>query len=89
MNETEAEYVFLLAGGASRNDQYDDFHSVKVNKENDSVLVERIKIDDLDGFGARHSLGAISWKNKTVLFGGQDVVQEKCLNEVFVFHHEE
>lgn len=82
-----SSHTFLLVGGASRNDQYDDFYSVKVNKQDDSVVVEKIKIGENDGFGARHSFGAVSFNNKTVMFGGQDVIQEKCLDDVFVFDH--
>lgn len=37
MNETDTDYVFMLAGGASRNDQYDDIMTVKVNKESDAI----------------------------------------------------
>lgn len=52
------------------------------------MIVEKIKLEDNDGFGARHSLGAVTHGNKTVLFGGQDVINEKCFDDVFVFHHE-
>ena len=41
----------------------------------------------MGGFGARHSLSAATWNNKTILFGGQDVFKEKCFNEMFVYDH--
>jgi hypothetical protein len=37
-------------------------------------MVEKIKIAENDGFGARHSFGAVSFNGKTVMFGGQDVI---------------
>ena len=42
----------------------------------------------MDGFGARHSLSAATWNKKTVLFGGQDVMEERVFNELFTYDHE-
>ena len=54
----------------------------------DQVSAERLKITEMDGFGGRHSLSAATWKGGTILFGGQDVMEDKVLNEVFVYHNE-
>ena len=42
----------------------------------------------MDGFGARHSVGAASYEGKTYLFGGQDVIAEKTLNQLHVYHRD-
>lgn len=39
----------------------------------------------MDGFGARHSVGSASYKGQVVMFGGQDVSAEKCLNDVYTY----
>lgn len=89
MHSTETQHVFLLAAGASRQEQFDDFFKIAISKANDNVdAVEKLDIREMDGFGARHSLSAATWKGKTILFGGQDVVKEEVLNEMFVYHHE-
>jgi len=58
-----------------------------VSKADDSISLEKQKITELDGFGGRHSFSAATHKDKTVLFGGQDVMKDKVLNEVFMYHH--
>lgn len=37
MESTDSSHVFLLVGGASRENQFDDFYKIFVSKENDSV----------------------------------------------------
>ena len=61
---------------------------MSVDKKDDSVSIKSLNVKEMDGFGGRHSLSGASWKGKTVLFGGQDVIAEKVLNEVFVFDHD-
>lgn len=81
--------MFILAGGASRIDQYDDFFKVTVNCENDHVVVTKLNIAENDGFGSRHSMGAAAFNEKIILFGGQDVIKEECLDDVYVYHHDQ
>ena len=70
MESNDTHNVFLLVGGASRDEQFDDFHKVFVEKSSDKITVEKLKITENDGFGARHSLSAATFNGKTVLFGG-------------------
>lgn len=58
-----------------------------MSKANDAVKVEKLNIVEMDGFTARHSLCAATWNEKTVMFGGQDVIKELCLNEVYSYNH--
>ena len=58
-----------------------------MEKSTDKITVEKLKITENDGFGARHSLSAATFNGKTVLFGGQDVIQGKVLNELFAYDH--
>ena len=88
MAQDQASYTFLLAAGASRQDQYDDFWKVIVDKKTDQVTAVSLKVKEMDGFGGRHSLSAATLNGKTILFGGQDVMQDKVLNELFVYHHD-
>lgn len=89
MHSTETQHVFFLGAGASRAEQFDDFYKVSISKANDTVeAIEKLNIKEMDGFGARHSLSAATWKGKTILFGGQDVMKEEVLNEMFVYDHE-
>ena len=62
MDETETHLIFLLAAGASRTEQFDDFYKLFVSKSDDSVSFEKLKITEMDGFGGRHSLSAATWK---------------------------
>ena len=53
--------MFLLVGGASRDDQFDDFYKIFVSKEDDSVTAQKLNIKEMGGFGARHSMSAATW----------------------------
>lgn len=75
-----------MGAGASRTAQHDDFFKVCVSKADDKVTVEALNVKEMDGFGGRHSIGSATWKGKTLLFGGQDVLAEKTLNEVHLYH---
>lgn len=87
VESTEKSYVFILAGGASREAQFDDFYKIFVSKEDDSITAEKLNIKEMDGFGARHSFSAATCNGKTVLFGGQDVINETVFNELFTYDH--
>ena len=79
---------FLLGAGASRQAQFDDFYKVSIDTNNDSISVQNLKIKEMDGFGGRHSIGAATFEGRTFLFGGQDVLGEKTLNSLHIYHHE-
>ena len=42
----------------------------------------------MDGFSERHSVGSATWNGKTVFFGGQDVIQDRIFNDLYVYHHD-
>ena len=88
IESNETSHVFLLVGGASRENQFDDFYKIFVSKSDDSVSVQKLNIVEMGGFGARHSMSAATWNKKTVLFGGQDVINDTVFNDLFVYNHE-
>ena len=86
--KTESSYEFILAAGTSRNEQFDDFYKVIVDKQSDALSLEKLKITEIDGFGGRHSLSAATWNGKTVIFGGMDVMETRIFNELYAYHHD-
>ena len=76
-----------MAAGASRETQYDDFYKIHIAKADDSVTCEKINVVELDGFGGRHSIGCATWNGKSILFGGQDVMEGKVFNDLHSFDH--
>ena len=64
-------HKFFLGAGASRQDQYDDFYLIEISTTNESdIQIKKLNIKEMDGFGARHSIGTGSWEGKAVIFGG-------------------
>ena len=51
------------------------------------MTAQKLNIKEMGGFGARHSMSAATWNQKTVLFGGQDVINDKVFNDLFVYDH--
>ena len=51
---------------------------------------DKIKLNfkEMGGFGARHSLSAAHHNGKTMLFGGQDVINNTVYNDLFAYDHE-
>ena len=88
LSQTENSLGLLLGAGAGREEQYDDFYLVQVDKSSLKVKTISLNVKEMDGFGARHSVGAASFEGKTFLFGGQDVIAEKTLNTLHVYHKE-
>ena len=86
MGSTQTEDVFLLAGGASRQAQFDDFYWVGVSKTDDSVTAVSLKTTELDGFKARHSIGTAYHDGKVLMFAGQNAEQMTSYNDVFLYH---
>lgn len=58
-----------------------------MDKQSDQITCEKLNITENDGFGARHSLSAAHYNGKTVLFGGQDVIQGQVMNDLFAYSH--
>ena len=88
MGSSETDHVFLLAGGASRAAQFDDFYWIGVSKADDSVSAVSLKVTEMDGFSARHSIGTAYYDGKVMLFGGQDATADplKSLNDLYMYH---
>lgn len=61
MRSAGFSHEFLLAGGASREQQFDDFWNVKVVVSKDGLHVSQNKIilSDMDGFSARNGMTAV------------------------------
>lgn len=53
-------HEFLLVGGASRDQQFDDFWNVKVTVQKDGLKVSQSKlvVTERDGFSARNGMTA-------------------------------
>ena len=72
---TEKQHQLLLACGASRDQQYDDFWFVNIDRSSLTVQsVVSLNPTERDGFTARNSMTAVldTPNKKVVFFGGID-----------------
>lgn len=79
---------FLLAAGASREVQFNDFYTIMVRispKGLTMVIPEQIKLEDLDGFTTRNGLTAVGHAGKISMYGGQDSEKGEQFEDLFVF----
>ena len=84
LGSQQLSHAYLLAGGASRDQQFDDFWSVSVAL-NGSISSQKLHLSEKDGFSARHGMTSCSFKGSVYIFGGQDVEKGEVYNDLFIF----
>ena len=73
MIASDDEYhTLLLVFGASREQQFDDFWTIKVNRKAYNVSsVKKIEIKERDNFTTRNSMASVvTQKGEVLFFGG-------------------
>ena len=80
-------HEFLLACGASRERQFDDFWKISIGlgQQGRTITKEKIQISDNDGLTPRNSITAIASGNKVLLFAGQDSEKSILFNDLYEF----
>ena len=89
----------MLAGGASRAEQFDDFWKITVGMgaEGRTFTKTRLELTERDDYSPRNALTAVAQSaTKLIIFGGQDSTQERQFNDLYVLdletnelrHHE-
>lgn len=66
---SSSEGTFLLVGGASRDQQFDDLWSVQVAADG-SLSHHKLDVKEKDGFSARHGMTSCAFNGSVFLFGG-------------------
>jgi hypothetical protein len=75
ISSTETNHTLLLVFGASREQQFDDFWSIQIDRKTFKVgECRKLDVKERDDFTTRNSMGAVylKEKNQVVFFGGMD-----------------
>ena len=86
IGNTDTTVTILLACGASREQQYDDFWSITIDKSTlQPTGAQQIKIKERDGFTSRNSMTSVfdQARNRVVYFGGQDSEHGVLFNDLY------
>ena len=74
----------MLIFGASREQQFDDFWTVTVDRRDCKVAaVKKLELKERDNLTTRNSMAAVVYKGKVVMFGGQDSEQQVLYNDLY------